>query len=111
MRFVIDTNLLVSAIVSPGLPPQLLDAARAGDFEFCTSEVVLAELLDVISRGKFTERLALAGLTPEGLVEDLRRLAIVVMPNSRAARGAHRPRRRPRAGRGPSLQRRPDCIG
>lgn len=30
MRIVIDTNLLVSALVSPGLPRRLPDAARAG---------------------------------------------------------------------------------
>lgn len=63
MRFVIDTNLLVSAIISTGLPRQLLDAARAGEFELCTSEIVLAELLDVLGRGKFADRLAQAGLS------------------------------------------------
>lgn len=57
MRFVIDTNLLVSAIISTGLPRQPLDAARAGEFELCTSEVLLTELLDVLGRGKFAVRL------------------------------------------------------
>lgn len=80
MRFVIDTNLLVSAVISNGLPRQLLDAARAGDFELCTSEVLLAELLDVIGRGQFANRLAQAEQTPQGIVGDLRRLAIVVTP-------------------------------
>lgn len=80
MRFVIDTNLLVSAIISTGLPRQLLDAARAGEFELCTSEIVLAELLDVLGRGKFADRLAQAGLSPKTLVDDLRGLAVVVAP-------------------------------
>ncbi|MDP9964602.1 putative PIN family toxin of toxin-antitoxin system [Variovorax paradoxus] len=80
MRFVIDTNLLVSAIISTGLPRQLLDAARAGEFELCTSEILLAELLDVLGRGKFAVRLAQAGLSPKTLVDDLRGLAIVVTP-------------------------------
>jgi predicted nucleic acid-binding protein len=42
VRFVIDTNLLASVLMFSGLPRQLLDAARAGDFELCTSEVLLA---------------------------------------------------------------------
>jgi predicted nucleic acid-binding protein len=38
VRFVIDTNLLVSAIISTGLPRQLLDAARAGEFELAPAK-------------------------------------------------------------------------
>jgi uncharacterized protein len=80
MRFVIDTNLLVSGIIAAGLPRQLLEAARAGEFELCTSEVLLAELTSVLGRAKFTNRLA--GLTPEVIVADLRKLAVVVTPAS-----------------------------
>ena len=80
MRIVIDTNLLVSGVISAGLPRQLLNAAKAGVFELCTSEVLLAELLDVMGRQKFAQRLAQAGLTPQGIVDDLRALAVVVSP-------------------------------
>ncbi len=80
MRFVIDTNLLVSAVISNGLPRQLLNAARAGDFELCTSEVLLAELLDVLGRGQFANRLAQADQTPHGIVDHMRKLAMVVAP-------------------------------
>jgi putative PIN family toxin of toxin-antitoxin system len=80
MRIVIDTNLLVSGVISAGLPRQLVDAAKAGEFELCTSEVLLAELLDVIARSKFAARLSQAGLTPMDVVEDLRALAVVVWP-------------------------------
>ena len=81
MRIVLDTNLLVSGIISTGLPRQLVDAAKAGAFELCTSEVLLAELLDVIARDKFATRLAQAGLAPLTIVEDLRALAVVVSPS------------------------------
>jgi putative PIN family toxin of toxin-antitoxin system len=80
VRFVLDTNLLVSGLLFAGLPRQLLNAARAGEFELCTSEVLLAELLDVLTREKFAHRLAQAGLAPERLVDDLRKLAVVVLP-------------------------------
>ena len=82
MRFVLDTNLLVSGVITAGLPRRLVDGAKAGEFELCTSEVLLAELLDVLSRDKFAQRLAQAKLTPLGIVDDLRRLAVVVSPQS-----------------------------
>ena len=76
---IVDTNLLVSGVISAGGPPrQLVDAAKAGAFDLCTSEPLLAELLDVLSREKFAARLAQTLLTPEGIVGDLRRLAVVV---------------------------------
>ena len=85
MRLVLDTNLLVSGVIAAGLPRQLVDGAKAGEFELCTSEVLLAELLDVLSRSKFSARLSQAGLTPQSIVDDLRRIAVVVTP-------AHTPR-------------------
>jgi uncharacterized protein len=80
LRFVLDTNVLVSGVISGGLPRRLIDAATAGEFEHCTSEVLLSELLKVLSRGKFAARLAQAGLTPSGIVDDLRRMSIIVSP-------------------------------
>lgn len=59
MRFVLDTNTLVSALLSPHGPPRrLLDDARAQVFELCSSAVLMAELLDVVSREKFAKRFA-----------------------------------------------------
>jgi putative PIN family toxin of toxin-antitoxin system len=80
MRFVIDTNLLVSGVITAGRPRQLLQAARSGEFELCTSEVLLAELQRVLGRAKFANRLD--GLTPEGIVADLHKLVLVVAPTS-----------------------------
>ena len=42
--------------------------------------MLLSELLEVLARAKFARRLARAGLTPAGIVDDLRRLAVVVSP-------------------------------
>ena len=83
MRILVDTNLLVSGVISVGgVPRRLLDAAKADVFGLCTSEVLLAELLEVLSRQKFASRLVQAGLTPAEIVDDLRRLAVVVSPIS-----------------------------
>lgn len=57
-----------------------MDAAKAGTFVLCTSETLLAELLEVLSREKFAARLQAAGLTPAGIVDDLRKLAVIVSP-------------------------------
>ncbi len=80
MRIVLDTNTIVSGVIAPGPPRQLLHAAIAGVFDLCTSETLLAELLDVLSRTKFTARLNEAGLTPTEVVDDIRKLAVVVSP-------------------------------
>jgi predicted nucleic acid-binding protein len=64
VRCVLDTNPLVSGVIAVGLPRRLVDGAKAGEFELCPSEVLLAELLDVLSRSKFAARLSQAGLTP-----------------------------------------------
>lgn len=83
MRVVLDTNTLVSAVLSPNGPPRrLLDDARRRVFELCSSAVLMAELIDVVSREKFARRFALAGLTPLGIVGEIRRLAVMAAPAS-----------------------------
>jgi putative PIN family toxin of toxin-antitoxin system len=82
VRVVLDTNLLVSAVISQGVPRQLLDAARAGVYELCTSEVLLAELLEVLQRSHLAGRVQQAGLSAEALVQQLRAMALVVAPQA-----------------------------
>ncbi len=41
---------------------------------------MIAELLDVVSREKFSKRITQAGLTPLRLVKEVRRLAYMVTP-------------------------------
>jgi putative PIN family toxin of toxin-antitoxin system len=83
VRVVLDTNTLVSALISPHGPPRrLLDGARAQVFELRSSPVLMAELLDVVSREKFAKRLTAAGLAPLGIVGEIRRLAVMAAPLS-----------------------------
>jgi uncharacterized protein len=80
MRIIVDTNLLVSGFISPGTPRRLLDAAYDEAYELCTSEALLAELLDVLGRAHIAPRMQRAGLTAAAAVEDLRRIATIVAP-------------------------------
>lgn len=77
MRLVIDTNVLVSALlVGTSLPAHLVVLWREGVFDLLTSAEQLDELMRVTRYPKIRERLtpALAGR----LVNELRETAIVV---------------------------------
>lgn len=53
-RVVLDPGVLVSALISPdGVPARLLREVRAGGLELVVSPLLLEELEDVLSRGKF----------------------------------------------------------
>ena len=53
-RAVLDTNVLVSALITPaGASARLLKAQRDGAFELVTSPLLLEELAEVLQRPKF----------------------------------------------------------
>ena len=77
MRLVIDTNILISALLSGASPPaQLLVLWRGGRFDLLLSGEQLDELMRVTRYPKLRERLspALAGR----LINELRELAVMV---------------------------------
>ncbi|WP_428377549.1 putative toxin-antitoxin system toxin component, PIN family [Lichenicoccus sp.] len=79
MRLVVDTNILVSALLAGNsLPAQLIVLWRQGRFDLLTAPVQLDELRRVTRYPRIRERLApaLAGR----LVNDLRTLAVHVDP-------------------------------
>jgi uncharacterized protein len=80
VRVVADTNTVVSGLLWRGAPRQVLDAARAGILELYTSAVLLAELVDVLQRPKFAQRLTLAEVTPQTLVVGYAALARLIVP-------------------------------
>ena len=53
MRVVLDTNVLVSAIVFGGAPRQILESGIAGSIRLCVSESLIRELQAVLRRAKF----------------------------------------------------------
>ncbi len=82
MRIVADTNTALSGLLWQGPPRQIIDQARAGAITLHTSLVLLAELAEVIGRGKFTQRIRRANLSAAALIEDYQRLAVLIEPVS-----------------------------
>lgn len=69
---VLDTNLLVSALIVPrGLPHQLITEWRQRRFRLLVSDAVLAEYAAVLTRPHFAEKY---GLTPTVIAALLRRM-------------------------------------
>ena len=53
LRVVLDTNVLVSAVVSDGKSRELLRRGIANRFSIVTSDLILKELVNVLRRPKF----------------------------------------------------------
>jgi len=53
LRVVLDTNVLISAILFGGKPRQILEKAIRGELRLCLSEPILEELKGVLQRSKF----------------------------------------------------------
>ena len=83
MRVVLDTNTVVSALLFGGRPRELLELARSGTLALYTSDVLLAELLDVLGRRKLAARLAAAipPATPVAVRQRYATLATSVSPS------------------------------
>lgn len=80
MRLVIDTNVLISALLAgASLPAHLIEMWRQGWFGLLTSTEQLDELMRVTRYPKIRERLApaLAGR----LINELRKTAVLVQPH------------------------------
>ena len=53
LKVVLDTNVLISAILFGGKPRQILQNAIRGEIRLCLSEPILEELSGVLRRSKF----------------------------------------------------------
>jgi len=53
LKVVLDTNVLISAILFGGKPRQILEKAIRGEIRLCLSEPILEELKGVLQRPKF----------------------------------------------------------
>lgn len=79
MRIVIDTNVLLSALLWRGTPHTLLELVRTEALVLITSPELLSEFADVIQRPKFSGILQQASRTPDRVLTELRRMAEIVI--------------------------------
>lgn len=86
MRLLLDTNVLVSAVLFGGLPQSLVEQAFRGEYELVTSEALVDEFEEVLR-----ERFARPPLVARALREELASIADI-----------SRPQRTPRASRDPA---------
>ena len=87
-RVVLDTNILVSALLKPqGLEDQVLRLALSGKVELYTSSAVLAEYTLVLPRPK----LKLRPLEIERALTELRKASKIVHPHRTLAIAGHEP--------------------
>ncbi|MDY6802313.1 MAG: putative toxin-antitoxin system toxin component, PIN family [Cyanobacteriota bacterium] len=70
MRVVLDTNTVISAVFWGGCPGRILEQAKTDAISICTSQALLDELLDVLSRQKFLARLSIIASTPSKVLAD-----------------------------------------
>ena len=66
MRIVIDTSVLLSALLWRGTPHALLDHVRAGTLELMMSPALMDEMERVIRYPKFSDSLSRTTRTPDG---------------------------------------------
>lgn len=81
MRIVLDTNVVLSALLWRGMPYRLLDAIRSrGEARLFTSPALLDELADVLTRPSATKRLAVIGKAAREVLTDYVDAVEVVEP-------------------------------
>ena len=80
MKLVLDTNVVVSALIWGGEPFKLIRAATEGDIELYTSPALLTELRDVLGRDHLARRLTQQRSSIEQAIELYGRLTIIVSP-------------------------------
>jgi putative PIN family toxin of toxin-antitoxin system len=68
-RVLIDTNVLVSAVLFGGVPERVVEAARDGRISGVVSLHILAEMRDVLTRPRFGFDYATADLLAEEIAE------------------------------------------
>lgn len=78
MKVVFDTNVLISGLLWPGIPNDLLRSARDGHYVLVISEAILKEVEGVLGRSKFAGRIRQLGTSVEALVVRLGEIATIV---------------------------------
>jgi putative PIN family toxin of toxin-antitoxin system len=80
MRLMLDTNIVVSALLWKGSPRRLLRLATIARVAVFTSDPLLVELAEVLSRSKFKKNVDALGVSSDRLFETYARQAEMVQP-------------------------------
>ncbi len=81
MRAVIDTNIIISAVLRPGSSPdQVVQAGVRRHFQAITSPPLLAELKKVLSRPRVTRRLITPPEEVDRFIKDMESAVTMVDP-------------------------------
>lgn len=72
---VLDTNVLISAVLFGGTPEAIVNLCRSGKTQLVTSDAILVELSGVLRR-----KFGMEGRQVVAIVEELRSFAMVVVP-------------------------------
>jgi putative PIN family toxin of toxin-antitoxin system len=78
MRVLLDTNVIVSALLFPGPPRRLLRVLSSPPFEIWTSRPLLRELAATLAYRKLASAISGRGLSVEDLVEGYASQSFVV---------------------------------
>ena len=82
MRLVVDTNVVISALLWGGTPKTLFALGEIHDISFHTSRALLDELAEVLSRRKLAKTLLAIHATPASLLRFYQGFAHVVQPRT-----------------------------
>ena len=75
MRLVLDTNIVIAALLWKGAPHELLSLITEGRARCFSSAELIGELARALQYPKFAQRLSKEHLDPQALVERYTRLA------------------------------------
>lgn len=79
MRIVLDTNVIISAVIGQGVPHRLMLTARQHHIQICTSAELLSELEGVLRRQKFSAQLGLLHLDADEVIRRFRMLSTLII--------------------------------
>lgn len=77
-RWVVDTNVLVSAFLWGGTPARIIEAVAEREVQLFTSKVLVDELSTTLAKRKLAKYVAATGLSAEELVARYRRISTLI---------------------------------
>lgn len=77
-RWVVDTNVLVSAFLWQGTPGRVIELAGEKEMQLFTSRVLLDELAATLAKKKLARHVVATGLSADQMLANYRRIATQV---------------------------------